>query len=75
MLRCTRSSKLPKRSGLNPQIYLVDVLARVGDYPARHIATLLPWKWKPLDNAQAAPEVTPRALTAASIISDSAKVP
>jgi hypothetical protein len=37
-----------KLNGLNPQHYLADVLARIADHPARHIAELLPWHWKPV---------------------------
>jgi hypothetical protein len=43
-----------KLNGLNPQLYIGDVLARIGDHPARHIADLLPWNWKPADAARAA---------------------
>ena len=43
-----------KLNGLNPQLYIADVLARIGDHPARHIADLLPWNWKPADAARAA---------------------
>jgi gentisate 1,2-dioxygenase len=38
----------------NPQHYLADVLARIADHPARHIAELLPWNWQPLDATRAA---------------------
>ena len=38
-----------KLNGLNPQHYLADVLARIADHPARHIAELLPWNWLPHD--------------------------
>jgi hypothetical protein len=31
----------------NPQLYIADVLARIADHPARHIAQLLPWSWQP----------------------------
>ncbi len=34
-------------NGLNPQLYLADLLARIADHPARHIADLLPWNWRP----------------------------
>ena len=34
-------------NGLNPQHYLTDVLARIADHPAKRIAELLPWNWKP----------------------------
>ena len=37
-----------KLNGLNPQLYIADVLARIADHPARHLADLLPWNWKPL---------------------------
>jgi transposase len=43
-----------KLNGLNPQHYLADVLARIADHPARHIAELLPWNWLPRDTALAA---------------------
>ncbi|MBV9860432.1 MAG: IS66 family transposase [Alphaproteobacteria bacterium] len=36
-----------KLNDLDPQRYLSDVLARIADHPARHIAELLPWNWKP----------------------------
>jgi hypothetical protein len=37
----------PRRNGLNPQLYIADVLARIADHPGRHIAQLLPWSWQP----------------------------
>src|SRR5262249_19627618 len=43
-----------KLNGLNPQHYLADVLARIADHPARRIAELLPWNWRPLDATLAA---------------------
>jgi transposase len=43
-----------KLNEVNPQLYLTDVLARIGDHPARHIAELLPWKWQPVGDARAA---------------------
>lgn len=43
-----------KLNGLNPQLYIADVLARIGDHPARHIADLLPWNWKPIEATGAA---------------------
>jgi transposase len=36
-----------KLNGLDPQAYLADVLARIADHPAKQIAGLLPWNWKP----------------------------
>jgi transposase len=35
-----------KLNGLNPQLYLADLLARIADHPARQIAELLPWNWQ-----------------------------
>jgi transposase len=43
-----------KLNGVNPQHYLTDVLSRIADYPARHIAELLPWNWRPDEVARAA---------------------
>ena len=43
-----------KLNGLNPQHYLADVLARIADHPARHIAELLPWNWQPVHTTRAA---------------------
>jgi transposase len=43
-----------KLNGLDPQKYLTDVLARIADHPARQIAELLPWHWKPADLDRAA---------------------
>ena len=43
-----------KLNGLNPQLYLADVLARIADYPARRIAELLPWNWQPIEVKRAA---------------------
>ena len=43
-----------KLSGLNPQHYLADVLARIADHTARRIAELLPWNWQPLEATRAA---------------------
>jgi transposase len=43
-----------KLDDINPQRYLTDVLARIADHPARHIADLLPWNWQPAQPARAA---------------------
>jgi len=37
-----------KLNGINPQLYLADVLTRIADHPARQIADLLPWNWQPV---------------------------
>jgi transposase len=46
-----------KLSGLNPQAYLADVLARISDHIAPRLYELLPWNWKPL-HADAADKIT-----------------
>jgi transposase len=43
-----------KLNRLNPQLYLADLLARIADHPARHIADLLPWNWRPAVTDRAA---------------------
>ena len=44
-----------KLNGLDPQAYLADLLGRIGDHPAKRLAELLPWNWKPaLDTSAAA---------------------
>lgn len=34
-------------NGLDPQLYLTDVLIRIADHPARQIVGLLPLHWQP----------------------------
>jgi transposase len=36
-----------KFSGLDPQAYLADVLARINDHLITRLGELLPWNWKP----------------------------
>lgn len=43
-----------KLNGVNPQLYLADVLTRIADHPARRIDELLPWNWQPADTTRAA---------------------
>ena len=43
-----------KLSGLNPQHYLADVLARIADHPASRLDELLPWRWKATEDHAAA---------------------
>jgi transposase len=43
-----------KLNGIDPQAYLADLLDRIADHPARRIAELLPWNWKPAVNTRAA---------------------
>jgi transposase len=35
-----------KLNGLNPETYLRDVIARIGDHPIKQISELLPWNFK-----------------------------
>ena len=36
-----------KLNGVNPHIWLADVLARISDHSARKLEELLPWRWEP----------------------------
>ena len=36
-----------KLSGLNPEAYLADLLARINDHLITRLDELLPWNWKP----------------------------
>jgi hypothetical protein len=46
--------KTAKLNGINPQLYLANLLARIADHPARRIAELLPWNWIPAEATHAA---------------------
>ena len=35
-----------KLNDVDPQAWLADVLARIAEHPAPHLAELLPWNWK-----------------------------
>jgi transposase len=43
-----------KLNDVDPQAWLADVLARLPDHPAKRIAELFPWNWRPQNLAQAA---------------------
>jgi hypothetical protein len=43
-----------KLNRVDPQAYLADLLDRIGDHPAKRIAELLPWNWKPAAGTRAA---------------------
>ena len=45
-----------KLSGLNPEAYLADILARINDHIVTRLDELLPWNWVPASQqaAQAA---------------------
>lgn len=36
-----------KLSGLNPEAYLADILARINDHPVNRLDEFLPWNWVP----------------------------
>ena len=40
-----------KLNDIDPQAWLADVLARLPDHPAKRIADLLPWTWRPQNHA------------------------
>ena len=40
-----------KLNNIDPRAWLADVLARIADHPARRIAELLPWNWRPVTAA------------------------
>ena len=42
-----------KLSGVNPEAWLADVLARLNDHPANRLDELLPWNWKATREAMA----------------------
>jgi transposase len=41
-----------KMSGLNPEAYLADVLARINDHMNPKLGELLPWNWKSTDQTE-----------------------
>ena len=43
-----------KLSGIDPQAWLADVLARLPDHPANKVNELLPWNWKANQRSKAA---------------------
>jgi transposase len=40
-------------NGLDPQVYLADVLDRINDHMINRLDELLPWNWKPAAARQA----------------------
>jgi transposase len=36
-----------RQAGIDPEAYLIDVIARLPDHPAKEIGALSPWRWKP----------------------------
>jgi IS66 C-terminal element len=49
-----RWPKTAKFSGLNPEAYLADVLARINGHIITRLHELLPWHWKPLSEKRQA---------------------
>jgi hypothetical protein len=41
-----------KMSGLNPEAYLADVLARINDHLVTRLHELLPWNWAPFKDSK-----------------------
>lgn len=44
-----------KLNDIDARAWLADVLARISDHPAKKMAELLPWNWKPTDAAAMEP--------------------
>ena len=42
-----------KLNGLDPQLYLADLLDRIHDHTINRLDELLPWNWTPVATAQA----------------------
>jgi transposase len=42
-----------RMNDIDPQAWLADVLARIAEHPARKLADLLPWAWRPRERQQA----------------------
>jgi len=43
-----------RQAGIDPEAYLIDLIARLPDHPAKDIAALSPWRWKPAPGPAAA---------------------
>jgi transposase len=43
-----------KMNGIDPQVWLTDVLARIASHPAHRLDELLPWNWTPQASAVSA---------------------
>ena len=48
-----------KLNDIDPQAWLADVLGRIAAHPAKRLAELLPWNWRPI-------QATPASLDAAA---------
>lgn len=40
--------EIAKLSGHDPEAYLADIVARIGDHKINRLGELLPWNWVPL---------------------------
>ena len=40
-----------KLNDIDPQAWRADVMCRIADHPAKRIADLLPWNWRPQNRA------------------------
>ncbi len=44
-----------RMNGVDPQLWLADVLARIAGHPAKQLGELLPWNWKPPEKVAQTP--------------------
>lgn len=44
-----------RQAGIDPEAYLIDIIARLPDHPAKDLSALSPWRWKPPASTSAAP--------------------
>ena len=42
-----------RQAEIDPEAYLNDIIARLPEHPAKEIAALSPWRWKPTPGAAA----------------------
>ena len=51
-MRAVTIVETAKMSGVDPQAYLADILARIHDHKINRLDELLPWNWSPMVTPQ-----------------------